>query len=301
MLLPSSAAVWLLFCQLSLPILAAVHEKLAAMPQGWEHAGSPDQDEMMVLQVALQQQNLDKLESMIYQVSTPGSATYGKYLDRDAASAIAAPAMEAAPAVEKWLKSAGVESVHTEGGYVTFAAPVKTANKLLNTKFQYYQSDGVTKLRTTGYSIPDSLSRHIDFITPTTFFGKTTAQAPMDLPQAPKLGKRQSGIDDSCKTLITPQCIKEVYNIGNYTPDAKSGSQIAFGSFLNQSARTEDLSLFESKYGIPEQGFSVQLINGGTNDQSISANHGEANLDVEYIVGTSHPLPIISYITGGSP
>ena len=107
-------------------------------------------------------------------------------------------------------------------------------------------------------------------------------------------------LDASCATLITPTCLKELYNI-QYTPDPKSGSKIGFGSFLNQSARTEDLSLFQKAQGIPQQGFSVELINGGTNDQAIDNRHGEADLDVEYISGISHPLPIISYITGGSP
>ena len=107
-------------------------------------------------------------------------------------------------------------------------------------------------------------------------------------------------IDASCATLITPTCLKEIYNI-QYTPDPRSGSKIGFGSFLNQSARTEDLSLFQKAQGIPQQGFSVELINGGVNDQAIDINHGEADLDVEYISGISHPLPIIGYITGGSP
>jgi tripeptidyl-peptidase-1 len=100
--------------------------------------------------------------------------------------------------------------------------------------------------------------------------------------------------------LITPTCLKELYNI-QYTPDPNSGSKIGFGSFLNQSARTEDLSLFQTAQGIPQQGFSAELINGGVNDQAIDNNHGEADLDVEYISGISHPLPVISYITGGSP
>ena len=108
-------------------------------------------------------------------------------------------------------------------------------------------------------------------------------------------------IDASCATLITPTCLKELYNI-NYTADPDSGSKIGFGSFLNETARTEDLSLFQEVQGIPQQGFAAELINGGVNDQTIGTTpHGEADLDVEVISGISSPLPIIEYITGGSP
>ena len=291
-------------CALASPV---VHEALTSVPKGWSLAGTPAPSELMVLQVALQQQNLDKLESMIYDVSTPGSSSYGQHLEGDAVSAMVAPANAAAPAVESWLKAAGVKAVHTQGEYVTFAATVEVVNSLLSTQFHFYGGNGMTKLRTTQYSVPQDLVAHIDFISPTTFFGNTKALAPV-----PEIGHQlyerkttppnsTNGTDPSCADLITPQCIKEIYKVGNYKPDPKSGSKIGFGSFLNQSARVQDLDLFEKKYDIPEQGFTVQLINGATNDQSVSNNHGEANLDVEYIVGTSHPLPIISFITGGSP
>ena len=44
------------------------------------------------------------------------------------------------------------------------------------------------------------------------------------------------------------------------------------------------------------------LINGGVNDQDLNtAQIGEADLDVQNIVGVSHPLPVVEFITGGSP
>jgi tripeptidyl-peptidase I len=63
-----------------------------------------------------------------------------------------------------------------------------------------------------------------------------------------------------------------------------------------------DLFQFEKLNNIPFLNFSVTLINGGTNDQDpATAGNGEANLDVQTIVGISNSLPIIKYITGGSP
>ena len=285
-----------------------VHEAIPAIPTDWSHAGAPASNQTMILQIALQQQNLDQLESKIYAISTPGSPSYGQYMEGDEVKAMLAPSSEASPAVEAWLKSAGVMQINSDGEWVTFAATVGTANKLLGTQFNYYESDGVTKLRTTEYSLPRNVVQYIDIITPTTYFGKTTAQLPTVPSVQRTLEPRQAAnstsnsvIDSSCKTSITPTCLKEIYNIGSYTPNANSGSKIAFGSFLNESARTQDLSLFQQKFNIPAQGFSVQLINGGVNDQAVDNNHGEADLDAENISGISHPLPVTEYITGGSP
>ena len=299
-----AASLWL---SLALPTLAAVHEQLGSLPSGWTQAGAPANTDTIALQIGLAQNNLDQLESMIYAVSTPGGASYGNYMEGDEVAAMLAPSSEASSAVMAWLKGAGVSNAYSDGVYVNFSTTVGTANSLLSTQFNYYENSGVTKLRTMQYSIPDDLTDLVDLITPTTYLGKTTPQAPTSpkMPHQlrqilPRQANGTNATNSSCATLITPACLKEIYNI-NYTPSNKSESKIAFGSFLNQSARTQDLSLFETKFGIPQQGFSVQLINGGVNDQAIDDNHGEANLDVEYIVGISHPLPIISYITGGSP
>ena len=287
--------LWTLF---TLPALGVVHEQLTALPHGWSQTTAPADDSTIVLSIGLQQQNLDKLESLIYSVATPGSASYGQYVEGDYLSNLLKPTSEANAAVLDWLQQAGVTNVKSDGEWVNFATTVGNANKLLDTQFSYYTNSGVTKLRTTQYSVPDSLAQHIDFITPTTYFGKTTAMAPTMFHSPVKRG---ADLDASCSQLITPKCLKELYNVGTYTPLATSGSKIGFGSFLNQTARTADLTLYETKNSIPKQGFSTTLINGGVNDQTVDNNHGEANLDVQNIIGVSHPLPVISYITGGSP
>lgn len=283
---------------LAVPSFAAVLDRLAAVPTGWTYVGAPSSEGTIALRIGLQEQNLDQLESLIYAVSTPGSPSYGNHLEKEDVAALLKPASETEREVLAWLKQAGVTAVNVDGSWVTFATSVGTANKLLSTEFAYYQSDGVTKLRTMQYSVPDDLAKHVDLISPTTYFGKTTAQAPTRPQHSNPIYPRQA--NQSCATLITPDCLKQIYDI-NYTPTRNSSSSIGFGSFLNQSARTQDLQLFEKRFNIEPQGFSVQLINGGVDDQSIDGNHGEANLDVEYIVGISHPLPVISYITGGSP
>ena len=328
---------------LALPTFAVVYEKLAAVPTGWTQVGTPTGNELIILQIALVQQNLEQLEAKLLAVSTPGNALYGQHMDRDAVYSLLAPPADASPAVLAWLAAAGVTDVYQDGANIIISTTIGTANTLLQTTFNYYENAGVRKLRTTEYSVPNDLQTHIDLITPTVYFGKTLPQ--MKIPGMDRRMKRlvprylqnfngtsnstipsptnsttprptnsttprttntatpsptSRPIDPNCATLITPTCLKELYNI-NYTADPNGGSKIGFGSFLNETARTEDLSLFQEAQGIPQQGFAVELINGGVNDQSVSIPHGEADLDVEYISGISTPLPIVEYITGGSP
>lgn len=304
---PSSMFSKAAFCAvflsyLVIPAYGAVHEQLAAVPRGWTLVGTPDESTAITLSVALAYQNLDQLESALLAVSTPGNAKYGQHLDVDDVNALFPPASDTA--VLSWLQGAGISSINSNGSTVNFATTVGTANKLLNAQFAYYQSGNTKKIRTTQYSIPDNLVDQIDLISPTTYFGKTTAA--VAIPTVTQKEKRvpasQPSVAALCQTSITPACLKELYSINDYTPDPNSGSSIAFGSFLNQSAIYSDLALFESYFGIPSQNFSVELINGGTNDQNLAtAQFGEADLDVEYIVGISHPLPVREFITGGSP
>lgn len=298
--------------QLALPALAVVHERLAAVPSGWTLVQEADASTPIQLSVALVQQNLDQLESKLRAVSTPGSPDYGKWLDHDEVNALF-PVVNDSNVVA-WLQSAGISDIHRTGSAVNFATTVGTANQLLNASFAYYSSGASTKLRTTQYSIPDHLVGDIDLISPTTYFGKSSAARTITSFRPSKrhatttasktTSKRASSVsvDPSCQTLITPSCIKQLYSVGSYTADPKSGSRVGFGSFLNQSAIYLDLELFEQRFGIPSQNFSVELINGGINDQNLAtAQSEEADLDVEMIVGVSHPLPVVEYITGGSP
>ncbi|KAF7935098.1 uncharacterized protein EAE98_003143 [Botrytis deweyae] len=285
----------------ALPAYGAVMEKLAAAPSGWTAASETDSTAAITLTVGLAMQNLDQLEAKLLAVSTPGNAEYGNHLDIDEANALFAPSADASSAVTSWLTSAGAQNIVSDGSTISFATTIEKANSMLNASFKSYTSNGVTKVRTTQYSVPDDVAEHIELISPTTYFGKTVANVPT------KVTKRTTSpskvtVDAACSTSITPKCIKELYNIGDYTPSVSSGSRIGFGSFLNQSALYSDLFQYESYFGIPEQNFTVTLINGATNDQNAAtASIDEANLDVQNIIGVAHPLPVQEFITGGSP
>lgn len=299
-------------------VLGAFQKHFNAVPAGYE-ALETSGTSTTTFTIALALNNLDQLESKLLAVSTPGSSEYGQYLDVDGVEALFGPTDEAVSSVTTWLKSAGVTDYVHEGLFINFNADVDTANSLLNSSYTFYNHGGVTKLRTLSYTIPEEVQEHIALVDPGIYFGHTEAAAaiPSRREISPavtptKTLKRQSSntttvqpvVDAACATILTPACVKQLYNVGNYTPLATSGSRIAFGSFLNESAILSDLFKFEATYGIPTQNLTLVSIDNGTLSQDVNdpnIGFGEANLDAQNIVGLVHPLPVTEYSTGGSP
>lgn len=233
---------------------AAVHDSVNGIPHGWQASPhSVPENAAMKLFVSLQYQNLGQLQSQLEAVSTPGSPLYGQYQDVNEQAAMFAPASDAVSKVMAWLKQHNAANIQRTGNMVSFTSSVGQVNKMLNTTFQMYTDGQKSRLRTTEYSIPSDLTSFVDTISPTTYFGDMKPESPM--PSMPELDleveKRQ--VDPSCQTpyvspstgnkflLFTPECAKELYNTKGYKADPRSGSNIAFASFLGQSPNYADL------------------------------------------------------------
>ncbi|ETS85649.1 hypothetical protein PFICI_03674 [Pestalotiopsis fici W106-1] len=265
---------------------------------------APPADHMITLSIGLTMNNMDELDERLKAVSTPGSPLYGKYLDKHDIESLFFPSTDAYKNVTSWLRSNGVEKISQQGSSINFATTVANANKLLNTEFAYYDIEGVKKLRTRQYDVPDEVADHINLIHPTTYFGKSRSM--MNTRELVQVSQREttpsySNTTTNCSTLLQPYCFRDAYGVEDYTPDENSGSRVAFGSFLNNSARLEDFHLYQNAYGIPESNFSTEIINGGLDHQDINGKIGEANLDSQLQSAMTYPLPQIQYITGGKP
>ncbi len=216
------------------------------------------------------------------------------------------PAADAVDSVTAWLKASGISDYQINGAFVDFATDVTTANKVFNASYQEYTSGNVTKLRTLKYSIPDDIQKHVIFLDPSTNFGSAEASSPeAPVPAQRRRSEKVRGMpraDASCSLGLTPTCVKEIYNVGNYTPTVESGSRIGFGSFLGYSSLRNDVAQFEDVFGIPRQNVTKVLIAGGVDTQDPTLKlYSEADLDVENILGLAAPLPVTEYITGGLP
>ncbi|KAI1128563.1 peptidase S8/S53 domain-containing protein [Nemania abortiva] len=286
------------------PVLSAVMSR-AALSDAVSRIALPASSQVMTLQIDLALENTGLLEEKLKDLATPGSPNYGKWLTREEVDALFPPAHNASAAVTGWLRGHGVERIHKKGASIKFAAPVRTVNRLLNTTFAYYNVAGSQKLRTTEYSVPGHIAPLVQLIHPTTFFGQTKSHRVSiddEVNALTHLKMAEIAAEaDNCTRLITPTCLRSVYNIGDYVADASSGSRIGFGSFLNESARLADLRTYQQTFGIPEQNFTSTVINGGVDNQERDGEHAEANLDAQFQSAMSYPLPQVQFITGGSP
>jgi len=307
----TSPWIWLALAAMPGVTQAALVSRAMAIPASVQMLAVPDDTEPLTLQVGLRLQNIDKLEGMLKAVSEPSSDDYGKYLSADAVNDYFKPADSSSKAVKDWLSAAGVTDILDQGAFINFATTVGTANRLLGASFAHYSIEGVSKIRTTQYSIPDDMIEHIELVSPTNFFGKTKAVTPVLSNYAPPtkreptrgyVARRQSmNVTRGCYNLLTPDCTEQMYNYGSYKADPAVGSRVGFASFLNESARQVDLTAYLKQVNLPQSNFTSVLINGGLDHQDPRSSVGEANLDVQFMTSAVKILPVTQFITGGSP
>jgi len=279
-------------------------EKLVDVPEGWKLQGPADDSQVLKLQIALKQGDVEAFEQAVLDMSTPSHPNYGQHFqEHDEMKRMLLPREESLSSVNAWLREAGVEQIEEDADWMTIKTTVGVANKMLETQFAWFVSDEAKPkkvLRTLEYSVPDEIAEHINLVQPTTRFSAVRAnhETGSQIFEIPTV--ESAAAADNCDALITPACLKTFYGL-DYQADAKSGSKVAFVSYLEEYARYSDLALFEKAY-LPEtigQNFTVIQYNGGLNDQNTTQDSGEANLDLQYILGTGHPLPITEFSVGG--
>jgi tripeptidyl-peptidase-1 len=136
---------------------------------------------------------------------------------------------------------------------------VAEAERLLSTKYHVYHHEpsGEKTMRTLSYSIPHILHQHIDMIAPTTYFGTFRTMrrtsflqpeivGPLDEADAladPVIDPILADIPPGCKLMITPACLRALYNSTNYVPKSSSRNQLGVAGYSGQYANDVDLQV----------------------------------------------------------
>ncbi|KAF9006660.1 tripeptidyl peptidase A [Cyathus striatus] len=293
-------------------------------PRNWVKHSVPPPDHNIVLRIGLPQSQFNILEEHLYEISDPDHARYGQHLTKEQVEELVAPHPESVEAVNKWLFSHGITEADLSRSpaqdWVTLRIPVSLAEKMLDTSYHVWQhtKDGDYLVRTTSYSLPEELLPHVDVIQPTTLFGRfkgarstivwdedtdLRAASVSDQGLEPIIDAISGvTIDPSCNVTITVSCLKQLYNAVGYVPSANDNS-IGLTGYLEQFANFEDLQSF-FKDQVPEavgSSFKFISVKGGLNNQTLSEAGAEANLDVQFALGISHPVPGTFYSTAGRP
>lgn len=203
-------------------------------------------------------------------ISTPSHPRYGQHLKRHELKELIKPRAESTDTVLSWLSKSGVpaEDVVDDGEWINFVAPVSTAEKMLDTTFKTYQSlvrEDIKKIRALHYSVPKVVREHIDMIQPTTRFGQIRPQASHIIDQEEVPMEASAVVNQTCNTAITPQCLKDLYNFGDYKP-ANVSVTVGITGYLEQYARFKDFAQFAGLFAPWAVGsnFTWTSVNGGS-------------------------------------
>lgn len=223
------------------------------------------------------QANQPLFDQTLYDLANPAHPHYGKHLGRKELKALVRPTAIAVQDVSQWLRQSGVKAgdINIDGEWVNFVATIEQADAMLNTKFRFYQNQNrrtVIKIRTLKYSLPKDLFEHVDLVQPTTRFAQIKPEGNA-IHDKQNLGSAKSvpspaAVAVDCNITITPTCLRDMYNIKGFTPDAKRGGFIGISGFLEEYAQYGDLAQWIPDYAPWAAGsnFTWSSVNGKLHD-----------------------------------
>lgn len=150
--------------------------------------------------IAIPQKNIEHLKELLLQVSDHRSDKYGKYLTYDEIGTLVSN-HHATEEVQYWLEKNGatIKSICDHGEFITAEATIGVWENIFDTKFHEYNpvdksnqqdSDGESSMnvyrksiyRALSYSLPESVSQHVESIFRLTSIPPTAFTAPISAP-----------------------------------------------------------------------------------------------------------------------
>ena len=301
-----------------------VVKESVSVPSDWVRRSDATGDHPVALRFALKQSDVKALEKRLLQTSDPDHELYGRHLSAEEVSSYLQPHKRTVEEVELWLREAGIDiderlaARSPSKDTFTVHVPAWKARQLLNADLGVYEHKrtGALAVRAAEYSVPEHVSRHLDYVGPLTLFTEPRAHS-SDIAGAHILSEKLETFESDAKKLaaadgtpvacntraVTSLCLRTFYKTVDYVPKAASKLKIGISGFLEQYASFSDFSGFlaEQRTDAFANGynFSVESIAGGQNDQSNPG--GEANLDTQTVGGFVYPIPFTYYTAKGSP
>jgi len=306
-----------------------VHERRLPTTQVWKRLPSSiSPDSVFTLAIALTQENLESAERELLSVSDPSSPFFGHYWSPARVKAHFSATDENSAQIANWLEDSGIHRRRLEGlgsgDWILFNITVREAERLLKTKYRLFaRHDGQdTHLGCDQYSLPESVRPFIDFVMPTVHLGvrgqlgrrheelasargvRRTERSARSLPlagrQATDMGNASLDIS-TCRRRITPDCLRAMYHLPTSNTSHPANS---FGIFQASLASwlPADLDAFFSSFAPSLIGKrpTIVSVNGGQWQDRVQRSlfNLEPDLDFEYAMALSAPLPLIDYQVG---
>ena len=254
-------------------ILASYTVAMPVRNDDWIQLGKPKPSHELALTFAIKRTNPGWLDEKLRDVAYPDSPEYGKYMNFDEIAKYVHGRPESVQAVVDVLASVGVgigKIDFTLGmDFAIVTIPVAAAETLFAADFyafQYSKKKDRIIVKCLTYTVPESLTEHLDFVAGLTEFPQTNSVLPQQCRPT--------------NSTLTPSDINRAYNLSSYTSKSLNNSQAVAG-FLDYYFSPDDLDLFQRKYGVPLNPISKVL---GKNDPNLP--NYEPEMDVQYITAT---------------
>jgi tripeptidyl-peptidase-1 len=246
------------------------------IPRQWRSQRLGEENPLMRVTIALRHRNTNWLKSMFEQVSDPLSPLYGKHFNFNTINAMVSPHLEHVQSVIDWIHSHGAKIIHITKAkdFIIVEMNTMIAQEMFQCDIHVYQHyDTLQKIYRTEnqYSIPIELAPAIAFVG--------------DLTRFPKSFHHHRIHQSNSEINVTPDLIRQYYNITTrYSSVSKNNSQ-AVASFLEQYYIQSDLEQFQKKFNVTP--VPIKII--GPDPQEIPGE--EANLDIQYITAIGEGVP----------
>ncbi|KAH9173053.1 family S53 protease [Lactarius sanguifluus] len=277
-----------------------LHERCDSVPEGFTSKGPAPGDAALRFRIALVQNDTEGLQTKLMDISTPSSPQYGQWLSKEEVGAFVTPKRETVTAVKEWLAANGLNATVLSpfGDWIGFETTVSHANLLFDADFSTFVHDGSGKgaIRTLAYSIPASLSDHLQLVHPTISFPAPLAN---DVGGRPVVLTLASAVTPTlCDAVMTPECIQKLYKIPR-TSASQLSNKLAVSGFLQEFANRADLRVLSTALTYPQTTpLRFKQSTGGTNPQTSDQAGIEADLDVQYTIGLASGVPTVFISVG---
>ncbi|KAJ5666609.1 hypothetical protein N7462_011018 [Penicillium macrosclerotiorum] len=283
-----------------------VHERRDYIPNYWAEGKRLDGSTTLPVRVGLTQSNLNHGHDLLMEISNPFSSRYGQHMTEAEVHEFFAPSQDTVDSVRSWLESSGIaasrisHSVNKQ--WLQFDADAKELEDLLHAEYYIYthSQNGGSHVACREYHVPRSVREHIDFITPgialreVSGIGKRNSNDNIQKrhindkpilmgPLGQSLQDLLSNLLGLCDLAVTPDCIKEMYNIptGNLSTE---GNELAIFESIGDVYAQEDLNLFFGTLAMDiPQGTHPELksVDGGKAPTLIGNAGAESDLDLQ--------------------
>ncbi|TQV93124.1 protease S8 tripeptidyl peptidase I [Cordyceps javanica] len=299
-----------------------VHERRSEPASSVFTKRAAEADTELPVRIALKQRNIEKGSELLFEVSDPKSANYGKHYTADQVIDLFAPKDSSIQAVKQWLIDSGIPSgsikVPRSKGWVQFKTTAGQLESILKTKYHVYKNSNVENIETIGteeYSLPAEIAEHVEFVHPGVAHisrrvannkhdtpGKLPVRKTQLAPSVIERIKKDPGDLTQCDKIITPACIQALYQISNGTL-SDPNNKLGIFAFQSTNYAKSDLDHYWQTYAprIPQGTYPVNaLIDGASGaDPDPKSADEEAEIDIQSSFPIIYPQGAVFYNVNG--